>query len=222
LLVVSTATFLASCRKDCQTSNTQNVGAFMFGKIKICNKCGEAKQIKEFSKNKYAQDGYQYQCKTCNKIYRQSDERKRSNKKYDQSDKGKQTKKRYHQSQKGKRTKKRFLRTDKGKLSHQRNETIRRTRKTKAGGSYIAIEWFNLCKFYGFHCLKCNKEFPFEQLTLDHIKPVSKGGSSFIWNIQPLCGKCNSNKGAKEIDYRKTLPDWIDRDDPIWQQDTLF
>ena len=99
---------------------------------------------------------------------------------------------------------------------------MRRTRKTKTGGIYTTDEWYNLCEFYGFHCLMCHQEFSFNQLTIDHIKPISKGGSSYIWNLQPLCLFCNSSKGNKEIDYRKTLPDWINRDGPVWQQDRLF
>ncbi len=83
-------------------------------------------------------------------------------------------------------------------------------------------QWIALCKFYEFSCLKCDKVFLFEELTVDHIKPVSKGGTSFIWNLQPLCVTCNTSKGDREIDYRKLLPDWIDRDGPVWQQLDIF
>jgi 5-methylcytosine-specific restriction endonuclease McrA len=76
----------------------------------------------------------------------------------------------------------------------------RRTAKTKAGGSFTAAEWKALCKKYGNRCLACGKK---RKLTADHVIPVSKGGSSNISNIQPLCGPCNSSKRDKTLDYRR-------------------
>jgi 5-methylcytosine-specific restriction endonuclease McrA len=74
-----------------------------------------------------------------------------------------------------------------------------RTRKTQAGGSFTAEEWKLLCKKYNYKCLCCGKR---KKLTADHVIPVSKGGSSNITNIQPLCQSCNSKKRAGTTDFR--------------------
>ena len=49
-------------------------------------------------------------------------------------------------------------------------------------------------------CLCCNRR---RKLTADHVIPVSKGGTSYISNIQPLCQPCNSSKGTKTTDFRE-------------------
>lgn len=38
----------------------------------------------------------------------------------------------------------------------------------------------------------------FELMTIDHIVPKSKGGSSLIDNLQPMCNTCNARKADKE------------------------
>lgn len=47
---------------------------------------------------------------------------------------------------------------------------------------------------YRFECLYCRSK---ENLTIDHIKPVSRGGTDDIKNLQILCKSCNSRKGNK-------------------------
>lgn len=44
---------------------------------------------------------------------------------------------------------------------------------------------------YNFQCLFCSSK---ESLTIDHIKPVSKGGTDVVSNLQILCKSCNSKK----------------------------
>lgn len=42
-------------------------------------------------------------------------------------------------------------------------------------------------------CKKCGSK---ENLQVDHIIPVSKGGNDEMDNLQPLCADCNREKGA--------------------------
>lgn len=68
-------------------------------------------------------------------------------------------------------------------------------------GSFTQDEWEVLCEFYENKCLSCGRADV--KLTVDHVVPLSKGGSNMIDNIQPLCGSCNSSKNTKTIDYRR-------------------
>jgi 5-methylcytosine-specific restriction endonuclease McrA len=77
-----------------------------------------------------------------------------------------------------------------------------RSRKLRAEGVFTASEWKNLCTYYEYTCLCCRRCEPEIKLTVDHVVPLSKGGTNFIGNIQPLCQSCNSSKRAKIIDYR--------------------
>ncbi len=77
---------------------------------------------------------------------------------------------------------------------------VRRTKQTAAGGEYTEVQWKSLCRKHSYRCLRCNRR---RKLTPDHVVPVSKGGTSSIQNIQPLCGPCNSSKGTRTIDYRR-------------------
>lgn len=224
----------------------------MLNPEKKCGKCGDIKPPNEFSRDRDKKDGLQAKCKSCNKRYAQSKNGKLASRYYNQSEKGRQARNRYkktakgrmaqkrindlrvlsdkdkedrksyNRSEEGKNASKKYNASKKGRRSKKRNDAVRRTNRANGGGSYTTTEWYALCEFYNFHCLMCNQEFLFAQLTVDHVKAVSKAGTSFIWNLQPLCLSCNSSKGNKEIDYRKTLPDWINRDGSVWQQDKLF
>lgn len=79
--------------------------------------------------------------------------------------------------------------------------------KKNANGSHTQEEWENLKKAYNFTCLKCYKKEPEIKLTEDHIIPLSKSGSNFIENIQPLCGRCNASKFNHDTDFRRITRD---------------
>lgn len=49
----------------------------------------------------------------------------------------------------------------------------------------------------GFECQHCGSR---ESLTVDHIHPESKGGTSEMSNLQTLCRRCNSKKGTRVVE----------------------
>lgn len=70
-------------------------------------------------------------------------------------------------------------------------------------GSFTSEEWDALCAKYNYQCLACGRGDV--DLTVDHIVPVKKGGTSWISNIQPLCDPCNRKKYQQTIDYRPSV-----------------
>jgi hypothetical protein len=71
----------------------------------------------------------------------------------------------------------------------------------------------------GYQCRYCGSAVTPDSATLDHIKPVSEGGTHSIDNLVTCCLKCNSIKSARKPD--ETLLDLLDRfKQVIRQEDT--
>ena len=50
-------------------------------------------------------------------------------------------------------------------------------------------------------CGGCQIEFLFKLFEIDHVVPVSKGGTDHLDNLQLLCGHCNKVKGDRPQEY---------------------
>ena len=85
-------------------------------------------------------------------------------------------------------------------------ETRKRKHEKRAtsDGSVTFEAWERLKAACNYTCLCCGRSEPEIKLTMDHIKPISKGGTHTIGNIQPLCVSCNCKKrNFNENDYRE-------------------
>jgi len=69
--------------------------------------------------------------------------------------------------------------------------------RRRALGAICSTEWIAKVSMLGNKCQSCFKTEPEIKITIDHIIPVSKGGTNSIDNLQPLCMKCNQKKHAK-------------------------
>jgi 5-methylcytosine-specific restriction endonuclease McrA len=78
-----------------------------------------------------------------------------------------------------------------------RNRVHRRARSKAAEGEHTYQQWLDVKKIFDNTCPMCFRSEPQITLTVDHKIPLSKGGTNFIDNIQPLCKPCNSSKHTK-------------------------
>lgn len=53
-----------------------------------------------------------------------------------------------------------------------------------------------LAKLCDYTCQYCFDKFPLKELSIDHIKPKSKGGGNELQNVCLSCIKCNHEKGS--------------------------
>ena len=85
-----------------------------------------------------------------------------------------------------------YCKRHKANISHLKSR--RYAREKGCEGSHTLHEWEELKTLFNNKCAICDEV---KKLTKDHIIPLSKGGSDFIENIQPLCKSCNSKKHNK-------------------------
>lgn len=84
-------------------------------------------------------------------------------------------------------------------VKNRRNRVIKRLKVESLTHSFI--EWEKLKEKYNFTCPCCLKKEPDIKLTVDHIIPLSLGGTDEIGNIQPLCKLCNFKKHIDIVKY---------------------
>lgn len=87
-------------------------------------------------------------------------------------------------------------------LRDKRAKIKRRERLAAARqkGTHSLLQWERLKLEFGFRCVRCGTvELPVEK---DHIIPLYQGGSDSIENIQPVCARCNANKGPEDFDWK--------------------
>jgi hypothetical protein len=191
----------------------------------VCAKCGKWTEFKDRARSSAAQSGKADCCQECyltarRAYYRKNAERilannRPLNRRWSQANREyeRERRRRYCQEnpekvseyQKRNRVKinarrRKHRENDPAYPTENRASQARRRQKPDGGKVFTAAEFRALCEKTGNRCLCCGATDV--RLTADHVLPLSRGGSNGIENIQPLCGSCNSAKGAKHIDYR--------------------
>jgi len=91
-------------------------------------------------------------------------------------------------------SRRKYSHTEKGKQSRIQSKYRRRS---SVSGKLDWVAWNEKLKRLGGKCQICGTV---ENITIDHIRPLSKGGTNHIDNLQPLCHNCNSRKNNKIIE----------------------
>ena len=169
--------------------------------MKYCVMCKNKLSTTEFHKNRARPDKLDTRCKLCSKERRKILYHENPAKEIEKSsiyrknnlEKYRQYARKYRTTEK----KKQYNRVYKSnwlKLHpehNQRKRHIYRARKHNASGTYTLKQATDRIKFYGYRCWICSN--PYE--AIDHVKPLSRGGSNFASNLRPICKQCNSLKG---------------------------
>lgn len=80
----------------------------------------------------------------------------------------------------------------------------RRARMVNAPGKYRKEELIARFDFFGNRCIYCKSP---DNLTVEHLIPLSRGGTNWPSNLAPSCFSCNSRKKTKThrefLEYRE-------------------
>ena len=168
---------------------------------RTCGSCGESRPATSefFHKRSRSPDGYHSRCKACakteNATYRTDNlERlnaygtvwRAANPEYNREHYAANTEK-----DNARNAAWRANNPERLKVTH----AVHRRRLRVAEGSFTREEVETLLVNQGNLCAYCGEELKIYHL--DHVKPISKGGSNYIRNIVAACPLCNMSKGDK-------------------------
>jgi 5-methylcytosine-specific restriction endonuclease McrA len=136
-----------------------------------------AKKYRENNREKLLEDVRQY-----NKIHKKENKERSRNYRKNNPEKIKQIKNSYRKN---------------NPEAIQKHRMIRRARKAQNG--IFKVSEKELAKLMASPCAVCGSN---KQTTIDHIIPISRGGTHSIGNLQPLCKSCNSSK------HQKVMTEW--------------
>jgi 5-methylcytosine-specific restriction endonuclease McrA len=182
---------------------------------KTCTKCKETKSVDDFYRHKGIPDGRRPDCKICvrqrTKIWTmQNKERASINNRRWKMENSEQVTlykdrwssqnrdrvlemKRKWRKENPEKQKLAVLRWEKNHpLAAAQKQHRRRSRKLSNGVFEILEK--ELKSLYSSPCVVCGS---CNEITADHIVPISRGGQHSIGNLQPMCKPCNSSKSDK-------------------------
>ena len=75
-----------------------------------------------------------------------------------------------------------------------------RQRRYEHARRSLPVGWkTDFLKAHGWKCYLCDNPLSEDTMTVDHIRPLSKGGPDVFENMAPACIGCNLDKAARLI-----------------------
>lgn len=176
--------------------------------MKICSTCNLQKPLEDFAKRQDCKDGHAGQCKKCHtlKIY----EWRKANK-----DKVNAIKRKYYSSEKGKSQKRKEEQNyvaSGGRMFAEKRRSERpissarvmaklkyATRKRVIGIEMSEFDVFVLEE--AISLAKLRSKISNFSWHVDHIIPISRGGTNHFSNLQVVPGRWNQSKGTKHTKF---------------------
>jgi 5-methylcytosine-specific restriction endonuclease McrA len=168
--------------------------------IQTCPICGITSDKVEFDKKN---------CKPCQMEIINKKNRESRKKRYDSDPEYKEklltSAKTYQKANRPKIAKQERARRAANPDKAREKERNRENRKKNIPGHHSEQEWRTLMEISEYKCVFCGNVFHPNELTRDHIIPVTwtELTSDYIFNIQCACRSCNSSKGNSEAVDRR-------------------
>lgn len=84
-------------------------------------------------------------------------------------------------------------------------EAVKRKKLTK-------VQRIEIHKKTDGHCAYCGIEIKIEEMQIDHVFPLNRGGLDSKENMLPACRSCNHYKSTLLLeDFRQEITKWVDR-----------
>jgi 5-methylcytosine-specific restriction endonuclease McrA len=159
---------------------------------KPCPSCGQDKSLDQFRKNSSKKLGVSSYCKQCLYLSEKAARERRSENQKERARRNSNNWYHKHKPNNNESTK-RYLDANPGLRSHY----LSRYRAAKKLNGIFYIRKSELSALLRGCCFYCGQKNV--KITLDHVIPISRGGTHSIGNLVACCLRCNSSKGNKFI-----------------------
>ncbi len=189
---------------------------------KVCLGCGQAKEYSAFHRRRHSPDGYRPRCKQCRKAssrayYEKNVDALKAKSAQFRCEQPKRaracvsawitrnrSKKRardreYHREHREEKLA--YNKTPERRAAHRANAKYQKARRKAAIAATVqpitAEQWEEIQASYLMLCVYCLERC--DDLTMDHVVALNRGGDHTAGNVVPACRKCNREKTDKSV-----------------------